>query len=92
MRILITGSAGHLGEALMRTLEDSPHEAIGVDLKAGPFTQRVGSILDRGFVKQSAIRCLRALEDFRSPLALAVGSKGYHATTFSQGPYPTTRD
>ena len=38
---------------------------------------------------QSAIRSLRALEDFRSPLARAVGSKGYHATTFSEGPYPT---
>lgn len=38
---------------------------------------------------ESAIRCLRMLEDFRSPLARAVGSKAYHATTFSEGPYPT---
>jgi len=38
---------------------------------------------------QSAIRKLSAREDFRSPLARAVGSKGYHATTFSEGPYPT---
>jgi nucleoside-diphosphate-sugar epimerase len=31
---------------------------------------------------------LRAGEDPRSPLARAVGSKGYHARTFSEGPYP----
>jgi len=58
MRILITGSAGHLGEALIRTLENSTHEAIGVDTKAGPFTERVGSILDRGFVKQ----CMKGVD------------------------------
>jgi UDP-glucose 4-epimerase len=39
---------------------------------------------------RSAIRSLRALEDFRSPLARAVGSKGYHTTAFSEGPYPTS--
>jgi len=38
----------------------------------------------------SAIRSLRSREDFRSTLARAVGSKGYHAITFSEGPYPTT--
>ncbi len=53
MKILVTGSGGHLGEALMRTLQDNPdHEAIGLDIKTTPFTQRVGSILDRGFVKE----------------------------------------
>jgi UDP-glucose 4-epimerase len=51
MRILVTGSAGHLGEALIRTLrtEGSDHP-VGVDLKASPFTGRVGSIADRAFV------------------------------------------
>ena len=39
---------------------------------------------------RSAIRSLRAREDFRSTLAQAVGSKGYHSITFSEGPYPTT--
>ncbi len=58
MRILITGSAGHLGEALMRTLESSAHQAIGVDIKTGPFTERVGSILDRGFIKQ----CIKGVD------------------------------
>jgi len=27
-------------------------------------------------------------EDHRSPLARAVGSKGYHAKSFADGPYP----
>lgn len=29
-------------------------------------------------------------EDFRSPLARAVGSKGYHEEVFADGPYPVT--
>ena len=32
--------------------------------------------------------CLRAERDFRSDLAIAIGSKGYHADTFAHGPYP----
>src|SRR5207244_932679 len=51
MTILVTGSAGHLGEAMMRTLRDQRRPALGVDLKPSPFTERVGSITDRGFVK-----------------------------------------
>src|SRR5262249_8002408 len=39
---------------------------------------------------QSAIRRLRADEDFQSPLTSAIGSKGYHATAFAEGPYPTS--
>ena len=31
---------------------------------------------------------LRADEDIRSPLARLVGSKGYHAEKFTDGPYP----
>jgi UDP-glucose 4-epimerase len=53
MRILITGSAGHLGEALMRTLQGSEHDALGVDVLPSPYTQRVGSIADRAFVRAS---------------------------------------
>jgi UDP-glucose 4-epimerase len=36
----------------------------------------------------SILQCLRADEDFLSPLARAVGSKGYHAQVFTEGPYP----
>jgi len=58
MKILITGSAGHLGEALMRTLQNSDHHAIGLDKKASPFTERVGSITNRSFVKE----CLQGVD------------------------------
>lgn len=47
MKILVTGSAGHLGEALMRTLRASTHDAIGLDALPSPFTDIVGSIVDR---------------------------------------------
>ncbi len=54
MKILITGSAGHLGEALVRTLQhsrqNSQHDVVGIDIIASPFTDRVGSIADRRFV------------------------------------------
>jgi nucleoside-diphosphate-sugar epimerase len=49
--VLVTGSAGHLGEAMMRTLPLSGHSAVGLDIKESPFTQRVGSIADRDFVR-----------------------------------------
>jgi UDP-glucose 4-epimerase len=51
MRVLVTGSAGHLGEALMRTLPDAGHRAIGADIIASRFTDAVGSITDRAFVR-----------------------------------------
>jgi UDP-glucose 4-epimerase len=58
MRILVTGSAGHLGEALMRTLQHSEHEAIGLDIRSSPFTPHVGSITERDFVA----RCMRRVD------------------------------
>jgi nucleoside-diphosphate-sugar epimerase len=53
MGILVTGSAGHLGEALMRVLSAAGDESIGVDIKPSPFTTRVGSIADREFVRRA---------------------------------------
>src|SRR5258706_3399369 len=53
MAILVTGSAGHLGEALMRTLLESGCQASGLDCKHSAFTHRVGSVTDRDFVKRS---------------------------------------
>ena len=50
MTILITGSSGHLGEALVRSLRAQQRAVRGVDIKASPFTDRVGSISDREFV------------------------------------------
>ncbi len=37
-----------------------------------------------------AIRQLAANQDYRSPLALAVGAKGYHACQFVDEPYPVS--
>jgi UDP-glucose 4-epimerase len=51
MRFLVTGSAGHLGEALVRTLRDLNQEVVGLDILESPFTTYVGSILDRSFAR-----------------------------------------
>jgi nucleoside-diphosphate-sugar epimerase len=51
MKILVTGSAGHLGEALVRRLMNT-HEVIGTDLIQSQFTNRVGSIVEREHVRQ----------------------------------------
>jgi len=51
MKILVTGSAGHLGEAIVRTLKDANRAVAGVDIIASPHTGFVGSITQRDFVK-----------------------------------------
>ena len=51
MKVLVTGSGGHLGEGLMRTLRGRNIEAVGCDIIASPFTDRLGSIADSGFVR-----------------------------------------
>ena len=53
--ILVTGSAGHLGEALVRTLRAAGRPVRGLDRVASPFTDVVGSITDRALVA-SAMR------------------------------------
>jgi UDP-glucose 4-epimerase len=56
MRVLVTGSAGHLGEALMRSLDRSIYEPVGLDIKKSSFTHFVGSITDRNFVRHAMQR------------------------------------
>lgn len=51
MKVLVTGSAGHLGEALMRVAPQEGWDAVGLDIKPSAFTNFVGSISDRDFVK-----------------------------------------
>jgi nucleoside-diphosphate-sugar epimerase len=51
MKILVTGSSGHLGEALVRALKSGNHEVIGIDRLPSLFTNGVGSITDRDFVR-----------------------------------------
>ena len=50
MKILVTGSAGHLGEALVRWFRARGDEPVGLDIKKSDFTDHVGSIVDREFV------------------------------------------
>ena len=59
MRILVTGSSGHLGEALMRVLRDEGHEVVGLDVLASPHTTVVGSIADRDV---RARRCMAGVD------------------------------
>ena len=57
MSLLVTGSAGHLGEALQRTLRGLDRRSLGIDIKPSAFTDRVGSIVDRAFVRD----CMRGV-------------------------------
>ncbi|WP_028348926.1 NAD-dependent epimerase/dehydratase family protein [Bradyrhizobium murdochi] len=57
MTALVTGSSGHLGEALMRTLQAHRRKAIGIDVLPGAFTHHLGSIADRAFAR----RCMKGV-------------------------------
>lgn len=46
MTILVTGSAGHLGEALVRLLRERNEPVRGLDILPSPFTDIVGSVVD----------------------------------------------
>ena len=50
MKILVTGSSGHLGEALIRTFRAKDIDYQGVDIKPSEFTTHTGSISDAVFV------------------------------------------
>ncbi|HWL19953.1 MAG TPA: NAD(P)-dependent oxidoreductase [Bradyrhizobium sp.] len=58
MTVLVTGSSGHLGEALVHTLQAQQRKVVGVDVRPGAFTHRVGSITDRAFVSG----CMKGIE------------------------------
>jgi nucleoside-diphosphate-sugar epimerase len=58
MKFLVTGSAGHLGEALVRTLRDLDHEVVGLDILESPFTAHVGSIA----APSVATHCMRGVQ------------------------------
>jgi UDP-glucose 4-epimerase len=53
MRVLVTGSSGHLGEALVRVLGAKGIDVVGLDVLESPHTSAVGSIADRAFVRRS---------------------------------------
>ncbi len=47
----MTGSAGHLGEALVRVLHADGMDVAGLDVLESPHTSFVGSVADRDFVR-----------------------------------------
>jgi UDP-glucose 4-epimerase len=75
MRILVTGSAGHLGEALVRTLSGDTHDVIGLDVVDSAFTNRVGSIVDRSYVR----RCMEGVDAVLHSATLHKPHVGTHA-------------
>jgi UDP-glucose 4-epimerase len=58
MRILVTGSAGHLGEGLVRVLGSEGYDVVGLDVLDSPHTSVVGSIADRACVQ----RCVEGVD------------------------------
>jgi UDP-glucose 4-epimerase len=58
MKFLVTGSSGHLGEALVRTLQDMDCEVAGLDILESPYTTEIGSIADR----EVAMRCMGGVD------------------------------
>ena len=73
-RVLVTGSSGHLGEALVRTLGSRGREIVGLDLLDSPFTFRVGSITDRAVVRE----CIRGAESVLHAATLHKPHVGSH--------------
>jgi UDP-glucose 4-epimerase len=53
MTVLVTGSAGHLGEALVRRLRADGRAVRGLDIKPSAHTDVVGSIADEAFVRDA---------------------------------------
>ncbi|HEY1323720.1 MAG TPA: NAD(P)-dependent oxidoreductase [Streptosporangiaceae bacterium] len=73
-RILVTGSSGHLGEALVRVLRGQGRDVVGLDLLASPFTAVTGSVSDRETVR----RCLAGVTSVLHPATLHKPHVGSH--------------
>jgi UDP-glucose 4-epimerase len=53
VRILVTGSSGHLGEALARVLSEDGHEVAGLDVVDSAATTIVGTVAERDVAHHS---------------------------------------
>jgi UDP-glucose 4-epimerase len=53
VRVLVTGSAGHLGEGLVRVLRADGFDVAGLDVLESPHTTFVGSVADRDLVRRA---------------------------------------
>jgi nucleoside-diphosphate-sugar epimerase len=73
-KILVTGSAGHLGEALVRVLTERGYEAVGLDVLGSPFTSVTGSVTDRALVRE----CLNGVRAVLHPATLHKPHVGSH--------------
>ncbi len=58
MKVLVTGSSGHLGEALVRTMRRSGHQTTGVDIISSSVTDIVDTISNRDVTE----RCMDGVD------------------------------
>ena len=77
MRILVTGSSGHLGEALVPVLSEQEHEVLGLDILNSPHTDVIGSIADRATVH----RCMAGVDAVVHTATLHKPHVGSHGRT-----------
>jgi UDP-glucose 4-epimerase len=77
MRIVITGSSGHLGEALVRVLGSKGHQVVGLDIVPSPWTEVVGSVTDRDRVRE-CVRDAQAVFHAATLHKPHVGTHSYH--------------
>ena len=54
-RTLVTGSSGHLGEALVRTLRERGVDVVGLDFRPSEYTNFVGSVNDPDLVREAMV-------------------------------------
>jgi nucleoside-diphosphate-sugar epimerase len=77
VKILVTGSSGHLGEALVRVLSEQEHDVVGLDILSSPYTAVVGSIADRTTVH----RCMAGVDAVVHTATLHKPHVGSHGRT-----------
>ena len=53
MHVLVSGSSGHLGDAVLQLLPGAGHEGTGLDLKPGRRTDIVASVTDRAALRSA---------------------------------------
>jgi UDP-glucose 4-epimerase len=53
MTILVTGSSGHLGEALVRSMRAKSLDVVGLDIAESEYTDIVGSVTDATLVRSA---------------------------------------